>query len=80
MTRNFIGWFLCKIGEHDWYVHKEINRGTRLVWCQRCDKKWAMNDPTRAMIRYDNDKVFQADMLFIYNDADSLGLLRESDL
>lgn len=43
----------CAVLGHRYVVERELNPRTRKVGCTRCQRKWAMHDPTRTFEPWD---------------------------
>jgi hypothetical protein len=46
---------LCAIFGHRYVVERQLNERTRKVGCTRCAQHWAMHDPTRCFVRWDDE-------------------------
>jgi hypothetical protein len=45
----------CAVFGHNYVVERVLNKSSRKVGCTRCNRKWAMNDPTRAFVPWDDE-------------------------
>lgn len=61
---------LCAIFGHRYVVERVLNDRARKVGCTRCDRKWAMHDPTQTFEPWD----WEFESLYAPG-----GLLREPD-
>lgn len=46
---------LCAILGHRYVVEVLLNERTRKVGCTRCNRAWAMHDPTRSFVPWDEE-------------------------
>ena len=46
---------LCAIFGHRYVVERVLNDRARKVGCTRCDRKWAMHDPTQTFEPWDSE-------------------------
>ena len=46
---------LCAVLGHRFVVERQLNPRTRKVGCTRCQRKWAMHDPTRTFVPWDSE-------------------------
>lgn len=46
---------ICAIFGHRYVVERVLNERARKVGCVRCNRKWAMHDPTRAFVAWDGE-------------------------
>ena len=46
---------LCALLGHKYVVERVLNERTRKVGCTRCNRKWAMHDPTKSFLPWDDD-------------------------
>lgn len=61
MFKSIICWFK----QHRYYVVEEFSEWSRKIQCERCGKKWAMNDNIRALIEWDSEfEKFYSDPAF----------------
>ena len=44
---------LCAVLGHRFVVERQLNPRARKVGCTRCQRKWAMHDPTRTFEPWD---------------------------
>jgi hypothetical protein len=46
---------ICALLGHRYVVERQLNDRARKVGCTRCNRKWAMHDPTRSFIPWDGE-------------------------
>jgi hypothetical protein len=46
---------LCATMGHRYVVERKLNDRARKVGCTRCNRKWAMHDPTRSFLPWDTE-------------------------
>ena len=46
---------LCAVFRHRFVVERVLNERTRKIGCTRCNRKWAMHDPTKTFVPWDDD-------------------------
>ena len=44
---------LCAVLGHRFVVERQLNPRALKVGCTRCQRKWAMHDPTRTFVPWD---------------------------
>lgn len=44
---------ICAIRGHKFIIERILNTHTRKIGCLRCEKHWAMHDPTKTVIEWD---------------------------
>lgn len=45
----------CMVAGHDYRVVRQMNPCSRKVACDRCGGCWAMHDPTRTFVPWDDE-------------------------
>lgn len=46
---------ICYVIGHDYVVEKKLNLRARKLTCKRCNAKFAMHDPTRSVVAWNNE-------------------------
>lgn len=52
---RLVRWLLCTIIGHKYRVVRRLNDHARKISCLCCEKAWAMHDPTRSFVPWDED-------------------------
>lgn len=45
----------CAIFGHKYFVERKLSEHARKVGCLQCDRKWAMHDPTKSFLPWDEE-------------------------
>jgi len=46
---------VCAIAGHRYVIERVLNERARKVGCTRCQRKWAMHDPTQTFVPWDSE-------------------------
>ena len=46
---------ICAIFGHHYIVERKLNECARKVGCTRCNRHWAMHDPTRSFVPWNGE-------------------------
>ena len=55
MINAMLARLACLALGHRLHVKQEFGRNARRVECLRCEREWAMHDPTRSFLPWDED-------------------------
>ena len=50
-----------------WVFRGTLEHGVKFIHCERCGRRYAMNDAHQAFLRYDNDERFIDGLCSLYN-------------